>query len=122
MTVPKPLTAIVEALRSAGATEEIIALAVKAFGDFEKSPTPRGGRPRKHADDTARKRAWKKGRRNGGQVSSPSDETGDETPALSPDGDEIRDEIPMARRMALGPALRGRLEEAGQGRVTRAPS
>jgi hypothetical protein len=38
MTLPTPLSAIVEALRSAGATEEIIAAAVKAGGEFQNSP------------------------------------------------------------------------------------
>src|SRR6516225_6630867 len=33
MTIPTPLPAIVEALRSAGATEEMIAAAVKAGGE-----------------------------------------------------------------------------------------
>jgi hypothetical protein len=40
MTFPTLLTAIVEALRSAGATEEIIAAAVKAGGEFCYSPPP----------------------------------------------------------------------------------
>jgi hypothetical protein len=38
MTLPTALGAIVEALRSAGATEEIIAAAVKAGGEFQNAP------------------------------------------------------------------------------------
>jgi hypothetical protein len=50
MILPGALSAIVEALRSAGATEEITAAAVKAGGEFGDSPPSRGGRPRKYAD------------------------------------------------------------------------
>jgi hypothetical protein len=50
MTCATSLTAIVEALRSAGAKEEIIAAAVKAGGAFENAPRSKGGRPRKYAD------------------------------------------------------------------------
>jgi hypothetical protein len=38
MTCPNLLTAIVDALRSAGATKEIIAVAVQAAGAFEIAP------------------------------------------------------------------------------------
>jgi hypothetical protein len=41
MTVPNRLTAIVAALRSAGATEEIIAAAVKAVGTLGSPHGPR---------------------------------------------------------------------------------
>jgi hypothetical protein len=44
VTVPNRLTAIVAALRSAGATEEIIAVAVKAGGEFGDSPPRPNGR------------------------------------------------------------------------------
>jgi hypothetical protein len=50
MTVPKLQTAVIEALRSAGATEEMIAAAVKAFRDLGNLPKPRGGRPRLYAE------------------------------------------------------------------------
>jgi hypothetical protein len=45
MTCPKVVSAIVEALRSAGATEETIAAAVNEFGAFEDAPKRQGGRP-----------------------------------------------------------------------------
>jgi hypothetical protein len=57
MTVPKLQPVVIDALRSAGATEEMLAVAIKAFGDFEKSPKSRGGRPRLYADRAARDRA-----------------------------------------------------------------
>ena len=60
MTLPTLLSAIVEALRSAGATEEMIAAAVKAGGKFENSPPSRGGRPRHYADGAARQRAYRR--------------------------------------------------------------
>ena len=43
------LPAIVEALRNAGATEEMIAAAVKAAGELQTPHLSRVGRPRKHA-------------------------------------------------------------------------
>jgi hypothetical protein len=107
----------------------MIAAAVNAAGELGNSPTPRGGRPRKHANDTARKRAWKKGATKRVTKLASGDETGDETPSrLLGEGDEtgdetpaprneIRNEIPPAARMLLGPALRQRLEEAGQGQI-----
>ena len=49
MTLPTLLSAVVEALRSAGATEEMITAAVKASGEL-RTPHP-GGRPRKHANE-----------------------------------------------------------------------
>jgi hypothetical protein len=61
MTLPTLLTAIIEALRSAGATEEIIAAAVKAAGEF---PIPHpGGRPRKHANEAERAREYRRRKR-----------------------------------------------------------
>jgi hypothetical protein len=59
MTLPTLLAKVVEALRSAGATEEIIAAAVKAGGAFENAPRRQQGRRRKHADHAARTRAWR---------------------------------------------------------------
>jgi hypothetical protein len=41
MTLPTLLSAIVEALRSGGATEEMIAAAEKAYGEFGDSPPSR---------------------------------------------------------------------------------
>jgi hypothetical protein len=119
MTLPTLTQSVIEALRSAGATEEMIAAAVKASGEL-RTPHP-GGRPRKHANGAERLREHRKRRRN--ETSSVTPSTCNETSSVTPPRnetssvtrDEIRDEIPMARRMALGPALRGRLEEAGQG-------
>jgi hypothetical protein len=51
--------AVIEALRSAGATEEMIAAAVKAAGEFPIPHPIRGGRPRKYADRAARDRAYR---------------------------------------------------------------
>jgi hypothetical protein len=48
MTLPTLQPEVIESLRSAGATEEIIAAAVKASGELQ-TPHP-GGRPRKHAN------------------------------------------------------------------------
>jgi hypothetical protein len=75
------LSAIVEALRSAGATEEIIAAAVKAGGELGNSPRRQRGRRREHADDAERQLAWR--RRN---------EIRDEIQARN----EIRNENPVA--------------------------
>src|SRR5215469_15418082 len=52
-TVPTLLDKVVAALVSAGATEEIIAAAVKAGGEFGNSPPRPNGRPRKHFADRA---------------------------------------------------------------------
>jgi hypothetical protein len=62
MTFPSLQPEVIEALRSAGATEEMIAAAVKASGEFATPHPSRGGRPRKHADDASRYRAYR-GRR-----------------------------------------------------------
>ena len=53
MALPTLLAKVVEALRSAGATEEIIAAAVKAAGEFGEPSRSKGGRPRKHFADRA---------------------------------------------------------------------
>jgi len=73
MTRPTLLSALVEALRSAGATEEIIAAAVKAGGAFGDAPPRRGGRPRKYADRSLRDRAYRERKKA-------RDEMRDETP------------------------------------------
>jgi len=52
----QPIRRRLEALRSAGATEEIIAAALKAGGAFENAPPRKRGRSRKYYDDAARKR------------------------------------------------------------------
>ena len=56
MKLPTLLTTILEALRSAGATEEMIAAAVKASGE---SQTPHRGRPRRYATRALRDRAYR---------------------------------------------------------------
>jgi hypothetical protein len=135
MTLPTTLPQLViDALRSAGATEEMIAAAVKASGEFPTPQAARRGRPRKYADDAARKRDWKRGTTKRATKSVRGDEKGDEIPThlggAYPPGDEKgdenheenkdktsqtrmpRDQIPFQRAMDH---LRGRLEEAGQG-------
>jgi hypothetical protein len=121
------VNAIVEALRSAGATEEIIASAVKAGGEFA-IPHP-GGRPRKHANAAERVREHRKRKRNEirNEIPLPCNETGFVTPPPAPSCNETGFVTPdthilslaevkaIHAPMALGPALRGRLEEAGQG-------
>jgi hypothetical protein len=49
MTLPTLLPEVLEALRNAGATEEMIAAAVKASGELQIPHRSRGGRPRKPA-------------------------------------------------------------------------
>jgi len=44
MTLPTLLDKVVEALRNAGATEEIIAAMVKAGGEFQNAPRRQRGR------------------------------------------------------------------------------
>jgi hypothetical protein len=109
MTLPTLQPAVIEALRSAGATEEMIAAAVKAGGE-SRTPHP-GGRPRKHADTAARDRAYRERKKRdetsfdvGGTAGRDEtsfdarDETSfvtrDETPvARVVEGDELRDEV-----------------------------
>src|SRR5215831_15492595 len=115
------LDAIVNALVSAGASEEIIAAAVKAGGDFGNSPPRPNGRPRKHFTDRAatpieRVQASRARRKSGPcfetsapcfETSGPSFETSGpcfETEPLS--RNEIRDEIPGARRPSSATAAR----------------
>jgi hypothetical protein len=68
MTLPTLQPEVIATLRSAGATEEMIASAVKASGEFPTPQRSRTGRPREHASDTARKRAWKKVVTKGGST------------------------------------------------------
>jgi hypothetical protein len=84
--VPQLALAIVEALRSAGATEEIIAAAVNEFGAFEDAPKRQGGRPRKHADRASKDRAYREREKA---------------------RDEIRDEIQASQVMASSLEQRG---------------
>jgi hypothetical protein len=60
----------------------MIAAAVKASGELGNSPPSRTGRPRKHADDAARYRAYRgrrKKRHETGHETPPRHETGHET-------------------------------------------
>jgi hypothetical protein len=83
MTCPTLVDAIVKALRSAGATEEIIAAAVGAAGAFQNAPRPREG---SHASMPITRR-----------------KTCDETPAPC---DETCDETPVPRDVSRPPSLR----------------
>jgi hypothetical protein len=107
MTCPKAFSAIAEALRSAGATEEIIAAAVNEFGAFEDAPKRQGGRPRKHADRASKDRAYrerKKARDEMRDEIPPRDEIRDKIQAPR---DEIRDEIQASQVMASSLRQRG---------------
>jgi hypothetical protein len=99
-----------EALQAAGATEEMIAAAVKAGGDYGESPRSKGGRPRLYADRAARDRFYRAQRKQRVETrveTPPRVETRVETPnEIQVARVEMRDEIPR---------LRARLEEAGQG-------
>jgi hypothetical protein len=93
-TLPQSLPQLViDALLSAGATEEMVAAAVAASGECDITHPIRGGRPSKYADRAARDRAYRAQKK-------PRVERRVETPPR----DEMRVET-----------LRGRLEEAGQG-------
>jgi hypothetical protein len=108
MTLPTLPQLVVDALRNAGATGEMIAAAIKASGELGNSPRRRGGRPRKYADRAARDRAYRAQKK-------PRVERRVETPPR----DEIRVETPDLRGLVRVEmrveTLRGRLEEAGQG-------
>ena len=114
MTLHTLLDKVVEALRSAGATEEIIAAAVKAGGEFGDSPPNTGGRPRKHFADRAatpieRVQASRARRKSGPcfETSGPSFETsgpGFETAEAPPDvlRNEFRNEHLQRRLLDAG--------------------
>jgi hypothetical protein len=97
------VNAIVEALRNAGATEEIVTALLDAGGAFDGAPRSKGGRPRKHVDRPSKDRAYperKKARdetrdeigRAECRAGRLGDETRDETPAVQVPRDETRDE------------------------------
>ena len=86
------LPAVLDALRSAGATEEMIAAAVKASGE---SQTPHRGRPRRYATRALRDRAYRERKK-------------------------ARDEIPVARPvdpLARVASLKGTLVDAARHNV-----
>jgi hypothetical protein len=111
MKLPTLLTAIVEALRSAGATEEMIAAAVKAGGEFPTPQPSRGGRPRKYRTRAECDRAYyeRRKRREKTNEEPPHHEETHEKTAL----EELREETLVLTRLRAD--LRGRLEEAAQG-------
>jgi hypothetical protein len=93
MTLPPLLTAVVEALRSAAATEEINAAAVKAVGNLG---IPHRAAAAGHASTLTGRCAigpTASGRRR--------DETRDETPAAGLSRDETYDEIDRATSSAM---------------------
>ena len=97
MTPLTVLDKVVEALQAAGATEEMIAAAVGAAGEFGDSPPRPNGRPRKYADRALRDRAYrerKKARDEMRDETPPRDEIRDEIQAPR---DEMRDVIPVGR-------------------------
>jgi hypothetical protein len=59
MTNPALLSALADAIRNAGATEEIIAALLAAGGANSNAPRSKGGRPRKHVDRAAKDRAYR---------------------------------------------------------------
>jgi hypothetical protein len=48
-----------DAIRNAGATEEIIAALLSAGGTFDHVPCSKGGRPRRHSDRASKDRAYR---------------------------------------------------------------
>ena len=93
MTFPTLPQLVIDALRSAGATEAIIAAAIKASGECAIPHPSRGGRPRKYADRAARDRAYraqKKPRVERRVETPPRDEMRVETRT---EWDEMRDEM-----------------------------
>jgi hypothetical protein len=111
MTLPTLLSAIVEALRSAGATEEMIASATKAAGEFAIAhPSPL----RKYESGAARQKAYRDRKKR--YVTR--DEKRDETPPRYVTRDVTRPPDARRNRFRLPTeALRGRLLEAAQGHI-----
>jgi hypothetical protein len=127
MTDPALLSALADAIRNAGATEEIIAALLQAGGAFEQAPRPKGGRPRKYADRAWRDRAYRERKKARDETSADDrahDETYDEIDRAdhraAHGGDETRydppqvpgDQIPY--RLAIE-HLHGRLLDAAHG-------
>src|SRR6516165_10716462 len=80
MTLPTLLPKVVAALRNAGATEEIIAAAVKTGEEFCDSRPHRGARPRKHAEGPARQRAYRRRCEIRYEIQPPRDNVRNEIP------------------------------------------
>jgi hypothetical protein len=106
-TDPALLSALADAIRNAGATEDVIVALIEAGGTFEDVP-PKRGRPRQHANSAARKRAWRQRKRDEKDETAPAAEMRDEMQQ-----DAERDEIhsPKAEGNFVPPIqrLRGRL-------------
>jgi hypothetical protein len=98
--------AVVEALKGAGATEEMIAAAAGACGAFEDVPRARAGRRRKYADRAECDRAYRERKRAREEMREEitlREETREETPTR----EEIRDEIGRVRGATARPDHNG---------------
>jgi hypothetical protein len=94
--------AVVEALRSAGATDEMFGAAVGAFGALENVPRRQGGRPRKYADGPARQRAYRRRYEIRYEIPVPDALRYEIRYEIQPPRYEIRDEIPVERPPEAG--------------------
>jgi hypothetical protein len=119
MTRPKLLTVIVEALQAAGATEEMIAAAVGAYGAWERAPRRQGGRPRKYQNRAECDRAYRERRKlrektceNTFEKTSPDEKTCEKT---QPRRNEMRYEISGSDPLNGAGNLRVRLLDASHG-------
>jgi hypothetical protein len=111
MTFPTLRPEVIAALRSAGATEEMIAAAVKAGGEFPTPQRGRVGRPRKYLTRAECDRAYYERRKQREKIhekTSQHDKTHEKTPP-----EEIREDTLAITRVRAD--LRGRLEEAAGG-------
>ena len=111
MTDPAVLSALADAIKNAGATEEIVAALMNVGGTFERAPRSKGGRPRKYADRALRDRAYrerKKARDETSAADQARDETYDEIDradhGAARGGDETRGETPRCRAIKSLPA------------------
>jgi hypothetical protein len=112
--VPTLLDKVVEAIRSAGATEEIIAAAVGAAGTFGDVPPRQRGRRRQYANEAARRRAWQRRNEIHNEIPAPDAPRNEIHNEIQPPADprhEIRDETPNGYLWArLDGAARGRAD------------
>ena len=114
MTPLTVLDKVVEALQAAGATEEMIAAAVGAAGEFGDSPPRPNGRPRKYANEATRQRVWQRRNEIHNEIPAPDAPRNEIHNEIQPAADprhEIRDEIPNGYLWArLDGAARGRAD------------
>ena len=85
--VPGIVNAVVAAMQAAGATEEMIAAAVGAYGAWERAPRRQGGRPRKYQNRAECDRAYRERRKlreKTCEKTSPEEKTGEETSEKTP--------------------------------------